>query len=345
MAIPQEPSPLQLLEAPHPFVLPSTGAAHDFKVHSTRDGKIYCVLRISHALCDAASLSVIMDELVAALDGRPAKSQESCIKDVIALQQSPALQQAGAQYWESNLSGLKPCLFPTRACAADAADRYSMHSTSTLTLDRLADVRAFCRTHGTTPASLLQAAWSLALSRYTAKDDVCFGYFVSDRDHASVGGIESAAGPFINVLACRARLAPGGSLRALGDAIERDFVASLPHQSSCAPALSALSAQSHSSERLFNTVINYHRRRAGAVAPPEAGRETVRSPAVEYEGGHDPMEVCIRFLSLVQHVSVILLPSSLKHLWLLRMLSALMYRLPKMLLIAAASSAFPSATS
>ncbi|GER90193.1 hypothetical protein KDW_43550 [Dictyobacter vulcani] len=63
------------------------------------------------------------------------------------------------------------------------------------------------RQHQLTLNTLIQGAWALLLSRYSGQDDVVFGATLSGRS-ASVAGIESMVGLFINTLPVRVRI-PG----------------------------------------------------------------------------------------------------------------------------------------
>ncbi len=67
------------------------------------------------------------------------------------------------------------------------------------------DLQAFCRKQRITLSTLVQGAWALLLSRYTGDDDVLFGTVVSGRP-ASLAGVESMVGLFINTLPVRARI-------------------------------------------------------------------------------------------------------------------------------------------
>jgi amino acid adenylation domain-containing protein len=75
---------------------------------------------------------------------------------------------------------------------------------------------------GTTMGTLVQAAWSLVLSRLTGEDDVLFGSTRSGRHSVLEGQAESMVGLFINTLPVRARV--GGRLTV------RELLASLRAQ-------------------------------------------------------------------------------------------------------------------
>jgi amino acid adenylation domain-containing protein/non-ribosomal peptide synthase protein (TIGR01720 family) len=71
--------------------------------------------------------------------------------------------------------------------------------------DEAASLAASSRRLGATPATLVQGAWALLLSRYGGEDDVVFGTTVSGRP-AELEGAEEMVGLFINTLPLRVRV-------------------------------------------------------------------------------------------------------------------------------------------
>ncbi|KAM3100396.1 amino acid adenylation domain-containing protein [Phormidesmis sp. 146-12] len=67
------------------------------------------------------------------------------------------------------------------------------------------DLQRFARQHQLTPTTLVLAAWSLLLSRYSGESDVVFGITSSGRP-ASLSGVEAIAGLFINTLPVRVQV-------------------------------------------------------------------------------------------------------------------------------------------
>ncbi len=82
---------------------------------------------------------------------------------------------------------------------ADQEMRLSAPSTAAL--------NSFAASHHLTMSTLIQAAWALWLNRYSGEQDVVFGLVTSGRP-ASLEGVESMVGLFINTLPLRVRVSP-----------------------------------------------------------------------------------------------------------------------------------------
>src|SRR5205814_5498078 len=80
-------------------------------------------------------------------------------------------------------------------------------------------LKAAARREQLTLNTMVQAAWSLLLSRYSGQDDVVFGVTVSGRP-AALAGVESMVGLFINTLPMRVHVRGDGPLRAWLKAIQ-----------------------------------------------------------------------------------------------------------------------------
>ena len=72
-------------------------------------------------------------------------------------------------------------------------------------------LESVARQHYVTLSTLVQGAWALLLSRYSGEQDVVFGVTVSGRS-ASLDGVETMVGLFINTLPLRVQVSPGDKL-------------------------------------------------------------------------------------------------------------------------------------
>ncbi|AOX02677.1 hypothetical protein BJP34_27440 [Moorena producens PAL-8-15-08-1] len=72
-------------------------------------------------------------------------------------------------------------------------------------------LESVARQHYVTLSTLVQGAWALLLSRYSGDEDVVFGVTVSGRS-ASLDGLETMVGLFINTLPLRLQVSPGDKL-------------------------------------------------------------------------------------------------------------------------------------
>ncbi|MET9919966.1 amino acid adenylation domain-containing protein [Streptomyces sp. NPDC006435] len=162
-----------------------------------------------HLLLDGWSGTTVLDEVLlrcrAVRAGRPVELPDvpGFARYVAWLRDRPA--EPAEQYWRSALAGFaEPTPLPgARATpAAEAAfDTVTVH----LPAGPTAGLRAMCQARRLTPASVLQGAWALLLSRCTDRRDVVFGSVVSGRP-AELDGVDAMVGLFSNTVPVRARI-------------------------------------------------------------------------------------------------------------------------------------------
>ncbi|NDJ18573.1 non-ribosomal peptide synthetase [Myxacorys almedinensis] len=127
------------------------------------------------------------------------------------LRQQDSLQ--AETFWRKMLQGF---IAPT-PLGVDQPVSNPLSTTDPYTVQRLdlpqigADLQQFARQHQLTPTTLVLAAWSLLLSRYSGESDVVFGITSSGRP-ASLSGVEAIAGLFINTLPVRVQVNPEATL-------------------------------------------------------------------------------------------------------------------------------------
>ncbi|WP_339085676.1 amino acid adenylation domain-containing protein [Teredinibacter turnerae] len=157
-----------------------------------------------HALSDGWCLGLIFSELQsayrAALHGQaPALPPVTPYREYIAWWQRQDMA-AARTYWQRVLADIDgPTPLPGGRVSVDdhAAPAVQHHlQLSAAASDRLS---ALARSTQTTVNTLLQAAWSYLLARYSGDDTVVFGTTVSGRP-ADLPGVESMVGLFINTL-------------------------------------------------------------------------------------------------------------------------------------------------
>ncbi|MYV71877.1 AMP-binding protein, partial [Streptomyces sp. SID2131] len=85
------------------------------------------------------------------------------------------------------------------------------------------------RGRGLTLNSVVQAAWAIALSTHTGRDDIVFGTTVNGRP-PEIDGVERMVGLFINTLPTRVRLRPAEPLAALVTRVQDEQARLTPHQ-------------------------------------------------------------------------------------------------------------------
>ncbi|HEX5322499.1 MAG TPA: amino acid adenylation domain-containing protein [Capsulimonadaceae bacterium] len=111
------------------------------------------------------------------------------------------------EFWRASLKGFTA---PTPLPAAKNTG--SLYSGEDVRMERveltkeLSDsLRTFCRSHQLTVNTVMQAAWALILSAYSASGDVLFGGVVSGRPPA-LQGVDAMVGLFINTLPVRTQI-------------------------------------------------------------------------------------------------------------------------------------------
>ncbi|MEU4091796.1 non-ribosomal peptide synthase/polyketide synthase [Streptomyces sp. NPDC026673] len=192
----------------------------------TDDGGHRLVLSHQHLLLDGWSVPRLMAELTALYDGTtpPAGAPYRDYLRWLAAQD----QAASAAAWAEALDGLEE---PTHLVPADANRAPVVPRTHTVEAgEELTEaLGALARRRGLTVNTLVQAAWSVVLSRLTGRDDVVFGATVAGRP-PELDGVESMIGLFINTVPVRVRLNEREPVGAFLDRLQDEQSRLLPHQ-------------------------------------------------------------------------------------------------------------------
>jgi hypothetical protein len=233
--------------------LPENQPPHRMRICKTPQGKVICVLEMSHAISDGSSMPILFRDLALAYEGAVPESHLPVFQDYIAyLQGRPSSKIL--TYWENYVMDVEPCYFPT---LNDGVAEPKVLRALEQDISHALELQAFCTDNGITLSNVLQLAWALVLQTYTGMDDVCFGYLVSSRD-APVRGIDEAVGVFINMLICRVRLNPVTAVGDLLDSVQKDLMASMEHKEV------SLAHVQHKTKNpnaaLFNTAYSFQRR-------------------------------------------------------------------------------------
>ncbi|MHC8338371.1 amino acid adenylation domain-containing protein [Pseudomonas sp. HLT2-19-2] len=201
--------PLEVLEATDTDALADAeraqgfelGTAPLFRLKLVRTGvnDWHLIYTSHHILMDGWSNAQLLAEVIqhyAAGQSLPAPTGQ--YRDYLGwLQQQSAV--AGEQFWKTALAPLEAPTLLAEALrppvGAEGSEEYRVALDSRAT-QRLAE---FSRQQKVTLNTLLQAAWSLLLQRYTGQDCVVFGATVAGRS-APLPGIEEQLGLFINTL-------------------------------------------------------------------------------------------------------------------------------------------------
>ncbi|MFT7461975.1 MAG: amino acid adenylation domain-containing protein [Pseudohongiellaceae bacterium] len=162
-----------------------------------------------HILMDGWSMFRVLGDVFGVYDALCSGGEyrfEPCqpYRNHIAWLQQQSLP-AAETFWRKTLSGFTaptPLLVdPLAAEAAPAADEFA-HLVLNTSAETAAGLSALASKHHVTLNTILQGAWSLALSRYSNEEDVLLGAVVSGRS-PNLKGVESMVGLFINSLPVR----------------------------------------------------------------------------------------------------------------------------------------------
>ncbi|KAI8633600.1 hypothetical protein F5Y19DRAFT_414203 [Xylariaceae sp. FL1651] len=151
------------------------------------------IIRMSHALYDGISLDVLLEAMVAAIEGRQLPSIGSFASFV---QHSMSIRDEASRYWGHLLSGSSMTKISSDPLVGDA------ESSSPYMIKRIMS-RQMPLPEGVTAATFYTACWAAVIASMTQQADVVFGRLVSGRG-AILGVItEPVAGPCLNVAPLR----------------------------------------------------------------------------------------------------------------------------------------------
>lgn len=124
---------------------------------------------------------------------------------------TPALLQPQVDFWKESLSGYEPCdCFPTDYPRPPAANTNGARVFIELDEERTQRIKELARLSGTTPFSVLLAAFATLSRLYSGEDDFTVGTAVAGRQHASA---EHLVGNFANAVVLRLSVDPSSTLR------------------------------------------------------------------------------------------------------------------------------------
>ena len=245
-----------------------------------------------HLLLDGWSLPRVLDEVLA-FDADARAGRETVLarprpfRDYVLWLRGrdPAAAEA---FWRARLAGVEA---PTplgidRPAPAGAADEPARWAEETVVLpaEVMAGLASLARRARATPATLVQGAWALLLSRCSGHEDVVFGAVVSGRP-AELPGVEEMVGMFINTLPVRARVDE--------DAPLLPWIAELHARQVEAGAWEHVSltgvqgwTEVPREQRLFESILAFENYPVGGGAGASDGRLRIHDPRVTERTGY-----------------------------------------------------------
>lgn len=272
---------------------------HHFEICTSKSGKVFCRLDISHVIMDGTSLSILFRDLSMAYEGSLESCEGPLYRNYIKYLQGQILQP-GIDYWKSYLAGAEPCHFPVLDDGDIVESKELRHLR--VSFDELAELQRLCDDRGVTIVNAIYAAWALTLRLYTASEDVCFGYLTSARD-LQIEGIRDVVGPVINMVSCRVNVGSSTTLGDIMSLVQRDYLASLKYRHiSLAEVQHAVQL---SDAALFNTALSYRKLPRTPENPPDLFFEECRptydpdeyNVSVNIEADEDNMAIDLMYWS------------------------------------------------
>ncbi|MFF4389206.1 amino acid adenylation domain-containing protein [Streptomyces sp. NPDC001552] len=166
------------------------------------------VVTVHHILVDGWSMPLLVGDLLALYESDGDSSAQQPVRPYrdylkwLKAQDVPAAEGA----WRTSLAGLDEAVLVAPADASRTAVRPGVHRVE-LSEAATARLTAAARSLGTTPSTVIQAAWGLLLGSLTGRRDVVFGLTVAGRPE-EIPGVESMVGLFITTVPVRLAARP-----------------------------------------------------------------------------------------------------------------------------------------
>ncbi|KAF4334510.1 non-ribosomal peptide synthetase [Fusarium beomiforme] len=183
----------------------------------------YFVISIHHALFDGWSFNLMWNTAIELYKGSPVLHRQPSFQSFVQQLMAEPLSSS-REYWKKYLveQDRDSFQFPVVPSAhkpiatASATFEFSFHST--IAMDA-----------GVTPSVIINAAWALLLSQYTASSVVTFGITLSGRD-LPMHGLDQVVGPTIVTVPRQFTISPNQTVMEFLDYIQHETAATIPHQ-------------------------------------------------------------------------------------------------------------------
>ncbi len=237
---------------------------HHLLISQSAPGSVQCLLRISHALTDGWSLSMLKRDLLDAYLDKLSPHAPASYRAFIAnsIQSSP---QKHLEYWARRLNNYKACILQSRSPGTKAEMPLRPVAFTELPDLLKNSFATFCQDNHLTLATIIDTAWALTLLEQTNSSSLAFGYMVLGRDASSIPSINDVMGPTLNMLinhvnvsateAFAGSLAPQ-RLPELAKQLQAGRLQGQAHASGCSPS-AIQKTRFASGESFINTAVNF----------------------------------------------------------------------------------------
>lgn len=130
------------------------------------------VLRLNHALYDALSLPILVNDLTAAYHGNPLPAKQVDFPNYMHRRWQRNQAATAVRFWQKFLAGARMTSVECNPATTPATETYLLAMQQT---------PAFTPPVGITLATVFRAAWATVLAQHTGVDDVVFGETVDGR--------------------------------------------------------------------------------------------------------------------------------------------------------------------
>jgi aryl carrier-like protein len=233
---------------------------------------------LSHAQYDVFCLPTTLDDLRLAYTGKLADiptppSYHRYIEHTLKLS-----NEETDTFWRETLKGsTMTCIVPEPAVGSHPIMDQSIIRTIPFKFKHAGTINY---------AILLQAAWTILLSRLSRTTDITFGHLVSGR-YASFPGAEAVIGPCLNIIPVRVHLDNDNdnndtSEQTFGHLLYRlhtQQIATIPHEATPFDRIAQLAGWPRT--RRFTSILQYQHLPAGQDTAATAERESIASSTTE----------------------------------------------------------------
>ena len=203
-----------------------------------RSMREYVLLLVAHhIIVDFWSLELVLDELcelyAALKEGRPARLNpvRAQYRDFVSWQEEFLQGPEGERlrrYWRRQLSGELPALNLTTDRPRPPVQTYSGASLSfKISAGLTSELKALAQSHGATLYTILLAAFSALLHRYTGQKEIVIASPTAGREKAEFAGV---VGYFVNPVLIRTHVSCDLSFAAFLDQVRQTALDALEHQ-------------------------------------------------------------------------------------------------------------------
>ena len=217
----------------------------------------YVILKIHHLVCDNESLSTLMAEVTAPIDGqKPELPHPISYRNHVAHSLTYGKTHDPEAYFRSKLEHIDEPTAPYGLAQVHAdASRFDQAS-QLLDPSFASRIRATARQLKVSVATLFHAAWALVVARTSSRDDIVLGTVLLGRLQTRAAS-QRMFGMFINTLPLRLRL-QGLTARELIEQTHTELAELLKHEQDSL-AVAQRCSGIRGTAPLFTTLLNYYR--------------------------------------------------------------------------------------